>query len=155
MRKRLALLLAFALMAGAISNTAILARASEGSADDPYKLILTEEPKPSSGSRKAAGEEAAAAAAAEAAAQGENAADTSDPYKGGGTDTSDPYKGTGGDNADPYKGTGGDNADPYKGTGGDAAAAAPAAMPTVPIRARARCMRTTRAATATATGWWS
>ena len=127
MRKRLALLLAFALMAGAISNTAILARASEGSADDPYKLILTEEPKPSSGSRKAAGEEAAAAAAAEAAAQGENAADTSDPYKGGGTDTSDPYKGTGGDNADPYKGTGGDNADPYKGTGGDAAAAAPAA----------------------------
>ena len=79
MRKRLALLLAFALMAGAISNTAIFARASEGSADDPYKLIITEEPKPSSGSRKAAGEEAAAAAAAEAAAQGENAADTSDP----------------------------------------------------------------------------
>ena len=65
MRKRLALLLAFALMAGAISNTAIFARASEGSADDPYKLIITEEPKPSSGSRKAAGEEAAAAAAAE------------------------------------------------------------------------------------------
>ena len=115
MKKRLALLLAFALMAGAISNTAILARASEGSADDPYKLILTEEPKPSSGSRKAAGEEAAAAAAAEAAAA-EPAADTSDPYKG-----------TGGDNADPYKGTGGDNADPYKGTGGDAAAVAPAA----------------------------
>ena len=127
MRKRLALLLAFALMAGAISNTAILARASEGSADDPYKLILTEEPKPSSGSRKAAGEEAAAAAAAEAAAQGENAADTSDPYKGTGGDNADPYKGTGGDNADPYKGTGGGNADPYKGTGGDAAAAAPAA----------------------------
>ena len=116
MRKKLALLLSIALMAGMISNTAILARASEGSADDPYKLILTEEPKPSSGSRKAAGEEAAAAAAAEAAAEGENAADTSDPYKG-----------TGGDNADPYKGTGGDNADPYKGTGGGDAAAAPAA----------------------------
>ena len=125
MRKRLALLLAFALMAGAISNTAILARASEGSADDPYELIITEEPKPSSGSRKAAGEEAAAAAAAEAA-EGEAAADTSDPYKGGG-DNADPYKGTGGDNADPYKGTGGDNADPYKGTGGDAAPAADAA----------------------------
>ena len=51
MRKKLALLLSIALMAGMISNTAILARASEGSADDPYKLILTEEPKPSSGSR--------------------------------------------------------------------------------------------------------
>ena len=76
-----------------MSNAVIPALASEGSADDPYKLILTEEPKPSSGSRKAAGE-AAAAAAAEQAAQTEGS-DTSDPYKGGG-DNSDPYKGTGG-----------------------------------------------------------
>ena len=79
-----------------MSNAVIPALASEGSADDPYKLILTEEPKPSSGSRKAAGE-AAAAAAAEQAAQTEGS-DTSDPYKGGG-DNSDPYKGTGGGDA--------------------------------------------------------
>ena len=96
-----------------MSNAVIPALASEGSADDPYKLILTEEPKPSSGSRKAAGD-AAAAAAAEQAAQTE------------GSDTSDPYKG-GGDNSDPYKGTGGDTSDPYKGTGGDAAASTGAA----------------------------
>ena len=114
-----------ALMISMMSNAVIPALASEGSADNPYKLILTEEPKPSSGSRKAAGE-AAAAAAAEQAAQTEGS-DTSDPYKGGG-DNSDPYKGTGGDNSDPYKGTGGDNSDPYKGTGGgDAGAQAAAA----------------------------
>ena len=100
------------------SGTNLITLASEGSADNPYKLILTEEPKPSSGSRKAAGE-AAAAAAAEQAAQTEGS-DTSDPYKGGG-DNSDPY-------SDPYKGTGGDNSDPYKGTGGgDAGAQAAAA----------------------------
>ena len=135
MRKKLALLLSVALMIS-MMTAAVPARASEGSADDPYKLILTEEPKPSSGSRKAAGEAAAAAAAeAEAAqtAEGENSADTSDPYKGGGGDNSDPYKGTGGDNSDPYKGTGGDNSDPYKGTGGGSSdgAAAAAAVPEV------------------------
>ena len=125
MRKNLALILSAALMISMMSNAVIPALASEGSADNPYKLILTEEPKPSSGSRKAAGE-AAAAAAAEQAAQTEGS-DTSDPYKGGG-DNSDPYKGTGGDNSDPYKGTGGDNSDPYKGTGGgDAGAQAAAA----------------------------
>ena len=124
MRKKLALFLTVVLTVVMMANVAIPARASEGSGDDPYKLIMVEEPKPSSGSRKAAGEEAAAAAAAEQTA--EAAGDTSDPYKGGG-DNADPYKGTGGDNADPYKGTGGDNADPYKGTGGNAAAAAPAA----------------------------
>ena len=68
MRKKLALLLSFALLAATFTNTAISVRASEGSSDDPYKLIMTEEPKPSSGSRKAAGEEAAAAAAADGAA---------------------------------------------------------------------------------------
>ena len=52
MRKKLALLLSFALLAATFTNTAISARASEGSSDDPYKLIMTEEPKPSSGSRK-------------------------------------------------------------------------------------------------------
>ena len=127
MRKKLALLLSFALLAATFTNTAITARASEGSSDDPYKLIMTEEPKPSSGSRKAAGEEAAAAAAAEQAEAGDNGADTSDPYKGTGGDTSDPYKGTGGDSSDPYKGTGGDSADPYKGTGGEDASAQAAA----------------------------
>ena len=110
MRKKLALLLSFALLAATFTNTAISVRASEGSSDDPYKLIMTEEPKPSSGSRKAAGEEAAAAAAAEQAAAGDNSADTSDPYKGTGGDSSDPYKGTGGDASDPYKGTGGGDA---------------------------------------------
>ena len=104
MRKNLALILSAALMISMMASVSIPARASEGSEDDPYKLILTEEPKPSSGSRKAAGE-AAAAAAAEQSAQAEGS-DTSDPYKGGG-DNSDPYKGTGGDNSDPYKGTGG------------------------------------------------
>ena len=94
MRKKLALLLSFALLAATFTNTAISVRASEGSSDDPYKLIMTEEPKPSSGSRKAAGEEAAAAAAAEQAAAGDNSSDTSDPYKGTGGDSSDPYKGT-------------------------------------------------------------
>ena len=133
MRRNLALFLSVALMIS-MMTAAIPARASEGSADDPYKLILTEEPKPSSGSRKAAGEAAAAAAEAAAteSAEGENSADTSDPYKGGG-DNSDPYKGTGGDNSDPYKGTGGDNSDPYKGTGGGSSdgAAAAAAVPEV------------------------
>ena len=70
MRKNLALILSAALMISMMSNAVIPALASEGSADNPYKLILTEEPKPSSGSRKAAGE-AAAAAAAEQAAQTE------------------------------------------------------------------------------------
>ena len=97
MKKNLALILSAALMITMMSNAVIPALASEGSADDPYKLILTEEPKPSSGSRKAAGE-AAAAAAAEQAAQAEGS-DTSDPYKGG--DNSDPYKGTGGHTSDP------------------------------------------------------
>ena len=115
MRKKLALILSAALMISMMTNAVIPALASEGSADDPYKLILTEEPKPSSGSRKAAGE-AAAAAAAEQSAQAE------------GSDTSDPYKG-GGDNSDPYKGTGGDTSDPYKGTGGGAAGAQAAAEP--------------------------
>ena len=125
MRKRLALFVSLSLAVAMMSGTAIPVLASEGSADDPYKLILTEEPKPSSGSRKAAGEAAAAAAAEQAAAEGENGSDTSDPYKGGGSDTSDPYKGTGGsDNSDPYKGTGGDTSDPYKGTGGGDAAQA-------------------------------
>ena len=59
MRKKLALLLSVALMIS-MMTAAVPARASEGSGDDPYKLILTEEPKPSSGSRKAAGEAAAA-----------------------------------------------------------------------------------------------
>ena len=123
MKKRLALFVSLSLAVAMMSGTAIPVLASEGSADDPYKLILTEEPKPSSGSRKAAGE--AAAAAEQAAAEGENSSDTSDPYKGGGSDTSDPYKGTGGsDNSDPYKGTGGDTSDPYKGTGGGEAAQA-------------------------------
>lgn len=126
MRKRLALFVSLSLAVAMMSGTAIPVLASEGSADDPYKLILTEEPKPSSGSRKAAGE--AAAAAEQAAAEGENSSDTSDPYKGGGSDTSDPYKGTGGsDNSDPYKGTGGDTSDPYKGTGGGEAAQAESA----------------------------
>ena len=123
MKKRLALFVSLSLAVAMMSGTAIPVLASEGSADDPYKLILTEEPKPSSGSRKAAGE--AAAAAEQAAAEGENSSDTSDPYKGGGSDTSDPYKGTSGsDNSDPYKGTGGDTSDPYKGTGGGEAAQA-------------------------------
>ncbi len=126
MRKRLALFVSLSLAVAMMSGTAIPVLASEGSADDPYKLILTEEPKPSSGSRKAAGE--AAAAAEQAAAEGENSSDTSDPYKGGGSDTSDPYKGTSGsDNSDPYKGTGGDTSDPYKGTGGGEAAQAESA----------------------------
>ena len=47
MRKKLALLLSFALLAATFTNTAISVRASEGSSDDPYKLIMTEEPKPS------------------------------------------------------------------------------------------------------------
>ena len=133
MRKRLALLLSLSLAIAMMSGAAMPVLASEGSADDPYKLILTEEPKPSSGSRKAAGEAAAAAAAEQAAAEGENSSDTSDPYKGGGSDTSDPYKGTGGsDNSDPYKGTGGDTSDPYKGTGGgDASQAASTPAPVV------------------------
>ena len=126
MKKRLALFVSLSLAVAMMSGTAIPVLASEGSADDPYKLILTEEPKPSSGSRKAAGE--AAAAAEQAAAEGENSSDTSDPYKGGGSDTSDPYKGTSGsDNSDPYKGTGGDTSDPYKGTGGGEAAQAESA----------------------------
>ena len=129
MRKNLALILSAALMISMMASVSIPARASEGSEDDPYKLILTEEPKPSSGSRKAAGE-AAAAAAAEQSAQAEGS-DTSDPYKGGG-DNSDPYKGTGGDNSDPYKGTGGDNSDPYKGTGGTDTAGTDA-QPAAPV----------------------
>ena len=129
MRKNLALILSAALMISMMASVSIPARASEGSEDDPYKLILTEEPKPSSGSRKAAGE-AAAAAAAEQSAQAEGS-DTSDPYKGGG-DNSDPYKGTGGDNSDPYKGTGGDTSDPYKGTGGTDTAGTDA-QPAAPV----------------------
>ena len=109
MRKKMALFLALALTAVTVANTAAPALASEGSDDDPYKLIMVEEPKPSSGTGVVSTQEDAGGSG------DEQAADTSDPYKGGG-DTYDPYKGTGGDTSDPYKGTGGGTSDPYKGT---------------------------------------
>lgn len=117
MRKKLALFLAVALTAASMSGMAVPVQASEGSDDDPYKLILTEEPKPSSGSRAQSGEQAAStdSAGTQQAESGDNAADTSDPYKGGGSDTSDPYKGGGSDTSDPYKGGGSNTGDPYKG----------------------------------------
>ena len=119
MRKILALLLAFTMTAGMAAGYAAPAFASEGG-DDPYKLILTEEPKPSSGTGVVSEGSGTAEAEAEPADAGQDSADTSDPYKGGGGDTSDPYKNAGGgDTSDPYKAAGGgDTADPYKAAGG-------------------------------------
>ncbi|MBO7709309.1 MAG: hypothetical protein J6S83_02505, partial [Lachnospiraceae bacterium] len=96
------------------------ATASAQAADERYKLVMVEEPKPSG-----TGGSSQAAPAAEAS--GAESADTSDPYKNNdpyksadGGDTSDPYK-----NNDPYKSAGGGDAatnDPYKNAGGGDAA---------------------------------
>ena len=106
------------------------AEVSAEAADERYKLILTEQPKPSGGG---------AAASAQAPAADTAGTSTDDPYKnndpyknagGGDASTNDPYKNAGGGDAasnDPYKNAGGGDAasnDPYKNAGGGTAAEA-------------------------------
>ena len=88
MRKNPALFLAIALTAAMLVNTAVPVFASDGSDDDPYKLIMVEEPKPSSGTGVFL-DQADEDSSGEAQAADTASADTSDPYKGGGN--ADPY----------------------------------------------------------------
>ena len=105
LKKNLAFFLTLVLAVTMTAGTTVPALASEGS-DNPYELIMIEEPKPSSGTG--------------VVSEGSGGSDSAEADQGSGQDeNADPYKGGGG-GGDPYKGTAGGTSDPYKGTGGDA-----------------------------------